>query len=171
MPQPTHEDVRKIGDVQVLYKFNLKFISMPKVGKYPNMNDINVRCLTTEVPKKSTENISYILHGHEVTQNGMGKYSGTLKINMIETVDNKVKLFIKEWSEASHKTNTGASNLKKDLEAILQLEMLGTKLETIYTYTLTGVIYEDHDFPELDGSSSEAVKVSLTIHYDYYDPK
>ncbi len=171
MPTPTHENIRKAGDVQVTYKFNMNIIKFPKIGKYPSFDDVNIRCETTTVPKKSTENISYTLHGHEVTQNGMAKYSGTIQLQFIETIDNKIKDFIHEWVEASHETITGKSHLKSELEAIIQLQMLGTDLSPIYTYTLTGCIYEDHEMPNLDGASSEAYKPSLTIHYDYYVPK
>jgi hypothetical protein len=170
MPMPTHENIRKAGDIQVTYKFNLKFTKMPATGKYPNLNDVNIRCQTTQVPKKSTENISYILHGHEVNQNGMGKYSGTIEFTFIETVDNKIKDFIIAWAEASHTTITGASVDKSKLEAIVQLEMLGTDLKPIYLYTLTGCIYKDHTMPDLDGASSEAYKPTLTINYDYHTP-
>lgn len=171
MPNPSHDQVRSIGDVQVLYKFNLKFVKFPKKGTYPSSNDLNLRCESFQVPEKSIDPIKVTVHGHDVQFSGRAIYQDEIELVFVETIDNKIKKFMREWREACNRVITGAGELKVDTEAKIILEMLGTTNNPIWQYDLTGCLYRGGTIGTMEGGANDAVKPNLRLGYDYFDDK
>ena len=133
MPRITHDQVRNMGDVQLSYKFNMKFTKIPS-NVTGNAEDLNVRCQSSTLPTKSITDIPIEVHGHKTHQNGKGTYSDSIELVFFETVDNKVKEFMRTWRELSSTVNTGATKTKKESEATVYLELLGTDDKVIWTF-------------------------------------
>ena len=169
MPRPTIEQIRGIGDVTSLFRWNLNFVAFPSVGSYPASQDLNLRCETAELPKLTITPTEINLRGHKVKQQGIGTYTNTLPITFIETIDNVIANFFREWREACWETRTGKSNTKENVEARIKINRLDNEDNEIWFYELIGCFLEDYEAGgTLDGTTSEPLKPSITISYDYF---
>jgi hypothetical protein len=139
---------------------------------YPDSSELNIRCETSEIPKR-TQNVQVNnIRGHAVRQVTNTEYAGQLTLTFIETVDNKILKFLQSWREACYQTKTGNGNFKADTEAKIRLERLDTQNNPIYEYVLIGCLCQDTtDGATLSGGGGggEAIKPELIVSYDYFE--
>lgn len=173
MPRPTIDQIRSIGNVTQLFRWNLIFAAFPTgVAGAPSTNDLNLRCETATVPKLTNTMTEVKIRGHKINQPGRGDYSSNIVLTFVETIDNKVHSFLRAWREACWQVKTGVQVAKADAEAIIALQRLDHTDKAIWEYKLTGCILQDYEASgTLDSSSQEPVKPSMTIVYDYFEDK
>ena len=171
MPRPSIEQIRGVGDFQMVHRWNMRFASFPVLGiaGAPLTEDLNIRCESATIPKVTTQSIEINLRGHKVKQPGISNYDNIWTLTFLETVDNIVRLFFKGWRESIWQTRTGISADKEELEATVILEQLNNQDDTIWQYTLFGGYLEDSDFGTLDGATSDAQRPSFTLSYDFFE--
>ena len=169
MSRITIDQLREIGDLASVYRWNLSIAKFPSGStSWPSSDDLDVRCETTTIPKLTGTSIETNIRGHKIKSPGIYNYDNVLTLTFIETVDNKIQEFINTWKELCWETKTGKAKPKKDIEAIIHLKRLDNEDNEIYLYELIGSFYEDSDGGTLDGSTSDVIKPSLTISYDYF---
>jgi len=173
MPKPTLDQIRSVGDFTSLFRWNLLFASFPAaVAAPPTLEDLNIRCESTELPRLTGQTVIQNLRGHQVRQPGIYNYSDTLTLTFVETVDNVVHNFLRDWREAVWATNTGVAQSKADVSAIILIQRLNSQDEPIYEYKLKGAFLADFDFGgTLDGATSDALKPQLILSYDNFEDK
>ncbi len=173
MARPTIDQVRSIGNVTQLFRWNVIFAQFPKaVAGAPRTEDLNLRCETTSVPKLTNTMTEIKIRGHKVNQPGRGDYSPSIELVFLETVDNKIHSFIKSWREACWKTKEGTQASKADAEAIIAIQRLDHTDKAIWEYKLIGCLLQDYvPAATLDSSTQDPVKPSMTIYYDYFEDK
>jgi len=171
MPRPGIEDIRGLTDFQALYRWNLTFADFPTaVQGAPAATDLNLRCETSELPKATNQVIPVNIRGHRVKQPGITEYAGTLSFTFVETVDAKIKNFLKAWREAVWATGTGVwgGTDKKSLQCTIHIEQLDNQDNVKWTFKLIGCFLEDYDLGQLAGDSSDVQRPSMTVSYDYF---
>lgn len=168
MARITLDQIRNVGDFATVYQWNLYFAQFPNIGSYPSSGELNLRCLTSELPQSTNQKIPIGIRGHKVFQPGIREYTGTLTLTFAETIDNTIAEFLREWEEACTESNTGRHNIKQDVEAVIIIERLDREDNPIYRYTLVGCFIETFEEGQLDGESSEIMRPSITISYDRY---
>lgn len=173
MPRPSIEQLRAVGDFAEVYRWNLQFVKFPSaVAGAPTSNDLNIRCETVDLPKRTGTKVTTNIRGHQVHSPGIYNYGGELTIKFVETVDNKVHNFLRAWREACSATKTGVSNPKSTLEGIIRIERLNRQDVPIWEYKLTGCFLNDADYGgTLDGATSDHIKPSLIISYDFFEDR
>jgi len=169
MARPKIENIRSLGDFATLFRWNLKVSTPPAVAPEFNTNTTNLRCESTNIPMLSGQSMELNIRGHTVKQPGIYRYNGQITLTFVETVDAKIHKALRAWREACWQAKTGVTQLKSDLEAVLVLEQLNNQDEVIWSYVLYGCFYEDGDFGQLDGTSGDAQRVTLTCSYDYFE--
>lgn len=172
MPKPTIEQIRGLGDLAVMYNWDVAFVSFPQVA-HPDSDSLNLRCVSTDVPKYTDENIETNIRGHKVGQPGQRTYGGTIVLTFVETVDAMINNFLTAWGEACYETGTGVQQLVSSVKCDLQLHLLDRQGNPIQKWLLHGCRLEDHDATggTLTGDSNDTVKPALTIRYDYFEKK
>lgn len=168
MPKPTIDQIRGIGDLATSYHWNLNFLTPPKIGTYPESALLNLRCMSTDVPTATVAPIAFKIRGHQVNQPGQIAYNGSITLKFVETVDNVVANFFRQWREACYQSKTGAQGAKSQVESIIQLERLNRQDEGIWGYKLVGCIYQNGTTTPL-GSDASNLEMDLTIAYDYFE--
>lgn len=167
-----HNDIRSIGEIQRTYLYNFKILKFPKVGKFKmNANDLNKRCKSSDYPKSRIENLTADISGFQTTQSGRIVFDNTMNVEFIDTEDNKVKDFIKEWRSICSDFLTGKSYDKKDVEILLNLELLTHNLIVNRVFTFTGCIYSTSTNSKIDGESNSFMDSTIEFNYDYFDEK
>ncbi len=171
MPRPDIEQIRQTGDFPTMYQWNFIMSKFPQVGTYPDKEELNKRCLTAELPKKTGQTIEVQVRGHKVRQPGIYNPVGTLTITFVETVDMMVANYFREWREACWETRTGVQQSRENCEAVIALQQLNRQDEAIWQYVLTGCFLEDYDPTggQWDGASPEVLRPSITLSYDYFE--
>lgn len=167
MARPTQDQVR-MREYATMYQWNLYFTSFPNVGSYPATEDLNLRCLTAELPNFTDQKIKTTIRGHSTHQSGIKEYTSTLTLTFVETIDNTIAELLREWEEACTESNTGVHSKKADVEAVIVIERLDREDNPIYRYTLVGCFLETFEEGTLDGEASETLKPTITISYDRY---
>lgn len=173
MPRPTIDQIRSMGNVTQLFRWNVIFAQFPAaVAGAPRTEDLNIRCETTSVPKLSQTLTEVKIRGHKVNQPGRGDYSPNIKLDFIETVDSKVSKFLKAWRDACWQVKTGIQQSKADCEAIIIIQRLNHLDVGIWEYKLIGCLLQDYEASQnLDGQTQDPVKPSMTVAYDFFEDK
>lgn len=171
MPRPSIENLRGLGDLATVYQWNLQFVSFPiavaMAGRFPSGNDLNKRCISTSLPKKTSGRLTANIRGYQVNQPGTPQYSESIQLDFVETVDNNVALFLLAWNELCARTNTQIQYPKEMLEAQIQIERLDRQDKPIWLYNLIGCFLMDYDQGELN-SINNMFQPKLTLTYDYH---
>ena len=167
--RPNVNDARSLTDFAVLYKWDLQITKFP-TGIADISNALNLRCLSAELPKVTFENFKVGIRGHKVGQNGIATFSDTLTFTFVETVDMAVMDFISRWRTLTQNVEDNTALTKEGAELTMILTQLGSNNEPIFNYEVFGCILNDYDPTGAiwDGETSDAVKPSLTVNYDYF---
>lgn len=166
--RPTIDQVRQLTDFATTYNWNLSIVKFPAVGNYPAGNDLNLRCISTDLPKMAGESMTVQIRGHKVNQPGIYNYEGNITLTFIETVDSVITEFLREWREACWQSKTGVANKKSDVEATIRIARLDRQDNEIYEYILTGGFLESYEVGELGAEGGDGIKPTLSLKYDYF---
>jgi len=164
----TIDQIRNLGDFLPVYKWDVQISKVPN-GVTIDSNALNFRMLTSEIPKMTGQSIEINIKGHKVKQPGIYNYSNTLNMTFAETVDATILDFIKQWRELCWETKTGKQKKSEDVKAEFLMFLLNRQDEAVWKFRLIGCYLEDYDLGSLDGSSSDIVRPSITISYDYFE--
>ena len=169
--------IRGIGDFATVYQWNITLpsspITSPIIGASDVEDDFNLRCFSSEVPKRAPVGAQDIwIRGHHVKQPGIYDSTHTLTLVFLETVDSLVASMMKAWRDACWDPVTGQQLSKENLEADVRLVRLNRQDEEIWEYILHGCFYEDGDptgGTPLDGSTSDIIRPSMILSYDWFE--
>jgi hypothetical protein len=151
-----------------MYQWNLKFVTFPPaLAAPPSIEDVNLRCVSADVPAAANSKITTEMRGHTVHQPGPNEYTGSISLTFTETVDGMIQDFISGWREICTQTNTGVHGAKTDVSAVIQLERLDIEDTPIHRYVMYGCFYENTDMGAMD-NSKDTWKPVLTLSYDYF---
>lgn len=164
------EELRAQRDYAQVTKWSLDFVTLPAVGAFgfPASEALNLRCESIELPKASNQKFEVMIRGQKTLHSGIMDYGNTVTMTFVETVDNTVFNLVKAWRELCWSSRQGQAFPKRDLEATILLTLLDNQDNARAKYTMYGCFYESDDFGTLDGSTSDAMRPSLTLSYDYY---
>lgn len=166
----TIDQLRALPDYAQVTKWDISFLTLPAVGAlgFPVSEQINFRCASVETPSGANQKFGVQTRGHQVFQSGIMDYGNTMVITFNETVDNFVFNFIKAWRELVWGSRNGNSFPMSDLTAVMQITLLDNQSNPRAAWKHYGCFYEDSDFGTLDGETSDAIKPTLTLSYDYF---
>lgn len=166
--RPDINNIRSVGEPQTLYRWNMVLVTPPSVISAPSTEDLNVRCVSTTLPKSTNNDAPLTIRGHTVETIGKQTYERRITLIFVETVDNIIAQFFSDWRQAVWKDITGVSEDKKDVEAVIKLERLNNKDEAVWEYVMTGCFPKDFTLPQLVEESDEHFKPEIILSYDYF---
>ena len=115
MPTPSMEEVRGLGDFAMYFKWNIHFYKMPS-GVSLTPEEINLRAISSDLPKYTADVSTTSIRGQEVHQHGIRKYNGQINLILVEGITSPVAKFIEEWTELCWESITGVQKLKSEYE-------------------------------------------------------
>lgn len=170
---PQIDNIRATADFATVYQWDVRFITWPAAPVaggpgWPDEADLNFRCESTDLPLATNQAIEVAIRGHKIKQPGILEYNKQFNMTMVETVDSKVSHWLRNWREACWRSQTGHQFTKAETDATIMITRLDRQLIPIWEYKLIGCWLEDFNTGQLDGSTSDAMKPSLTLSYDYF---
>lgn len=164
------DQLRSLPDYAQTTKWNVVFVTLPAVGAlgFPLSEQLNLRTESIQQPKGTNQKFEVQIRGHKTMHSGILDYGNTFTINFTETVDSMIYKLIKAWRELCWSSRQGKAFPKKDLEATIMIELLDNQDNVRARTTYYGCIYEDADLPDLDGSTSDAQRPTLTLSFDFF---
>ncbi|MDK1290205.1 hypothetical protein [Pseudoalteromonas umbrosa] len=162
------EDIRKLDDFAVLYKWDVQFAA-PSGVAFPSQEDINVRCLSSSLPTSAVQSIDIQIRGHHIKQAGISDDDHVITLTMAETVDNTVHTMLHNWREAIWKSGSGYQVKRAEYQTDFLLHRLNQQDEVIWHYKIIGAYLEGMDWGgELGGDTSDIMRPVMTLSYDYF---
>jgi len=159
-----------MADLSALYRWELIFAEFPAAVAGFDTNDLNLRCESIELPKRTVTPTEIFLHGHKHTRAGRSEVPGTLTFTFIETVDAKVLSFIKAWRDAIWAFDSGVQVPYADYIATVEIHHHNQNNDAFWRYVLKGVWLEDYEGGgQPDGQTGDPLKPTLTLHYDDFE--
>lgn len=164
------DQLRNLPDYAQVTKWDISFLTLPAIGPLGLLvsDALNVRCESVEIPKVSVQKFEVMVRGHKTMQPGLIDYGNSISLTFTETVDNTIRKLVKGWRELIWSSRQGRSFPKKDLEATLLITELDNQDKVRSKITVYGCFLESDDFGTLDGSTSDAIKPSITLSFDYF---
>lgn len=166
MARPTLDQIRGLGDFSTAIDWDLSFLMLPSAVSVSS-DDINWRCESTTIPKKTGEPSTVQIRGLvPVRQPGIYVPDGTIVLNLVGTVDSVIEKFIRDWREACYTQGTAMALPKRDVEAKIRLTLLDRQKKARWRYDLIGAFIQENEGGELSGSEASIMKPTITLAYD-----
>lgn len=171
MARPTIDQIRGIGNVTQLFRWNLIMAQFPAgIAAAPRSEALNLRAESATLPKLTGTNTEVKIRGHKVNQPGIHNYSPSITLTFIETVDNTIHTFLKQWREICWQTRTGIQLPKSQVEAVVLLQRLNQQDVPIWEYKLIGAFLQDYEpGGTLNNEGSDPLKPQMTLTYDLFE--
>lgn len=169
--RPTLTEVRKLGNFTTSESWYIQFTKLP-AGVSFKSNDLNFRCESVDLPKRSTPTQAITLRGlPPINQHGTPQPSGTTTLTLYSTVDMAVEKAILELQKLAGDSETGKGRYKADYEMRAKIVRQDVTGKAIYEYELYGVLLEDYDPGGQLGATAELIKPTMTLKWDNYTEK
>lgn len=169
MSRPGIENVRQLGDLVSLYRWNVSIVAPAAISGFITSSDFNIRCESTDLPSTTINEVSTTIRGHTVMSPGIMKYSNKQQLSFVETTDMMIHRFFQTWREAIWATGSGISSApKRDLQTTVILTQLDNQDNEVWSYNLIGAWLSSYDMGKLDSASTDFQKPSCSLTYDYF---
>lgn len=168
--RPTIEQLRYLTDFGPNYRWDANFVLPAAVAAAISSADFNIRATSMTIPKRTVDVIEIANRGHKIFREGITNFSQTITVSTIATVDGMIHKACRNWGQMQWSDNIGAmsTTVAKDRQGIVSLRALNNADVGYWQYTIIGAWLQDSDFGEYGSDSSDIIRPSLTIQYDYY---
>jgi len=163
MPRPQLSQLRTLSPASS-YRWNISFSGDGATTIGAIDNGINLRAISSSLPKKTNEPQDMRIRGHHIVKPGVSDSSGQITLTVHETVDNYMSNVIKAWSDLAWSEDFGTSVSDADMNVVIILQRLDRTDTPIYEYKLFGCFLADYDLTTLEGVNG-TLNPSLTIQY------
>lgn len=168
MGKPTLEEIFSLPDVLLADNFNMYFDNAPVISDL-DVRLMRIQCRSTALPGRTIEKAMVALFGHEVGYAGRNTTTHTLNCTYIETRALVVNRALNHWQNLARDRNTGHGVSKEFYAGSARLELLSESGEPAGVIRLINVFPEQAPEVNLDGSSTQALELPVTFHFDEFE--
>lgn len=167
--RPTINQVRGLTDFATSYQWYVT-IQRAQGAAFPTANEVNLRCISSEVPILNDQPLETSIRGHKVWQPGIHNYTQSITLTLAESIDMKINQWIHDWREACWQSRTGVHKTKDEVEATITLVRLNRQDKPIWNYHLIGCFLSEYTQDTL-GTENALFRPTMKIHYDFFVDK
>lgn len=165
MGQLNLSQINSLPDMLKDSKWNVKFSKMPSISGFSS-EDIDLRAVTLDVPKASTNIIDVTIRENTIRIPGKKSYSQTVTLTMVETVDARTMEFLRQWRELCNAYDTNKIADRQAREATILVFHADDTWTDRWQYKIERCWLNDFTPPQLgDGSSPNVVKIPMVLAY------
>lgn len=172
MSRPTLNQIRALGDFADTVHWYIQFPVIP-AGVDLTSDDINLRCESVPIPKREGTKVSAQIRGMPpVHQPGLYIPEGSMTVTLFENTNNRITKGIQQLVEMNYEQGTGKAKTKQEVEFQVRIVRMDRTHKPIYEYVFIGCFLDSYDpGGELQGSSADLLKPTLTFSYDDFIEK
>lgn len=160
--RPTIGTFRELPDLQKSYTWNFSTLRQPQFpGGYIDAERLNMRMLSTELPRKENEVATVMIRGHQIFDPGISRVPGTITLTFVETVDAVIRNWIAAWESAV----ADKPGYFRTLTGDFRITMTDNQDRNNYAYDLLYCFLQSTQLPTLEGGTSDPFQPSITLQY------
>ena len=171
MPRPSEfkSRLRELPEIADSFRWNLEVISGP--DGWPENDDLNLRCVSATMPSRTMAGqIDVQIKGFHIMRPGPMDETHSINLIFVETVDNMISRWLKEWRDAVWDPDTGLRQDADDYTAEIKLVRLNHKDTPIWEFVLKGCYLQEFDpGGDLSGDAGQGIQPNITLYYDTYE--
>jgi hypothetical protein len=169
--RPDINEIIAIQDFAVLFRWEVIFATLPSAipnaGNYTSAT-LNAHAISSEYPRRTSDEIEQAIHGHKVYQAGMPTYE-PITLTLVEDQNGLIQKFIRDWSNIIWTPVSGTQVPKSQYVCpTIILRPLKGDNSAIHTYILKNAWLQTYNIGNPDGGANETIKPELTLRYDYF---
>lgn len=172
--RPTLQQLRTLTDFCPSYRWDMNAVLPATVANAISSLELNLRTTSITIPKRTVDPIEVSNRGHKIYREGITSFSQQISLSTIGTVDAMTHKAIRNW-HVSQWSDDGqtvygrmSSNNPLDRQATITLTALNNTDQGYWQYLICDCWLQDSDFGEFGSDSSDILRPSLTLSYDFF---
>lgn len=168
--RPTINQLRALTDFSPNYRWDMAAVLPAVVAQAIDSFNLNLRTTSMTIPKRSVDPIEIANRGHKIYREGITSFSQQISLSTLGTIDAVTHKGVRNWHQMQWSDEYGrmSSNNPLDRQAIVTLTALNNTDQGYWQYQVFGCWLQDSDFGEYGSDSSDIIRPSLTMSYDYF---
>ena len=162
MARTSLQNVLSLGDPAQSWNFDF---FLPIIPGSSDTRDLTYRCMTSDLPGSQLEALDVALHGVQVPYAGRRMFTQTMSVTFLETVDWETSRKFVRWHEIARSWRMNSGSGSAVYWATGQMVLYNDSAEVARTIQINNIFPENVQEAQLDGSSSQAIQLSLTLRY------
>ena len=172
--RPSINELRALTDFCPNYRWDMNASLPANVAQAIQSTDLNLRCTSFTIPKRTVDPIEIANRGHKIYREGITSFSQQIALSTLGTIDAYIHKAVRnwhmmQWSDDGQTVNGRmSSNNPGDRQGMFTLTALNNTDQSYWQYLVYGVWLQDSDFGEYGSDSSDILRPSLTFNYDFF---
>lgn len=168
--RPTIQQLRALTDFSPNYRWDMNAVLPAVVAQAIDSYNLNLRTTSMTIPKRTVDPIEVANRGHKIYREGITSFSQQISLSTIGTIDAMTHKGIRNWGQMQWSDEYGrmSSNNPLDRQATVTLTALNNTDQGYWQYQVFGCWLQDSDFGEFGSDSSDILRPSLILSYDYF---
>lgn len=172
--RPTINQLRALTDFCPNYRWDMNAALPAVVAQAINAYELNLRTTSFTIPKRTVDAIEVSNRGHKIYREGITSFSQQISLSTIGTIDAMTHKAVRNWhmmqwsDDGQTVYGRMSSNNPLDRQAIITLTALNNTDQSYWQYLVYGCWLQDSDFGEYGSDSSDIIRPSLTLNYDFF---
>ena len=172
--RPTINQLRALTDFCPNYRWDMQAALPAVVAQAINAYELNLRTTSFTIPKRTVDPIEVANRGHKIYREGITSFSQQISLSTIGTIAAMTHKAVRNWhmtcwsDDGQTVYGRMSSNNPLDRQAIFTLTALNNMDQSYWSYLIYGAWLQDSDFGEYGSDSSDIIRPSLTLNYDYF---
>ena len=168
MPRPSKTEIRNLPELADSFRWEISFPTKPSV--FPEDDELNLRCVSSGMPSRTmTGQVDVQIRGHHIMRPGPMDETHTLNLIFVETIDNTISQWLKDWRDAVYNPDTGVRQEQDQYQAQVRLARLDNLDNPIWEYVLEGCYLQEFDpGGDLAGDAGQGIQPNITLYYDTF---
>lgn len=171
-------EVRNVKDPLKMFDATWSIAFNGTLGTYLGQEvgkDLELRCQTFDFPKLNGDKTVVNIGGFERTYAGKQTRQGDWTVTFTEVWDSSITEVFKKWLNRYHNYQNGTISLLDEYTATVRVNLLNPDVYdpkpegiTSYNLDLYDVFPTNVSYPNINASSSEAITITTTFHYNFF---
>jgi hypothetical protein len=164
--------IASLPDFATLYNWRLEFSSTPTaVTSFPTNDALNLRCTSATIPKLTGEDIQVDIKQFRAVQPGIYRPEGPITLIFVETANNEISKFLRDWRNACYDKETGGQESNADVYANVLLYRQDRNNNDIWEYHLKYCFLSNYEPGGELGGDSDVLRPSVDLTYITFDER
>ena len=169
MPRPHKSQLRALPEIADSYRWTLAFPTTTPGFPSDANESLNLRCVSSTMPSRTMQGqVDIQIRGHHIMRPGPLDETHNINLVFVETIDNKVSLWLKNLRDAVYNAETGQRQDPDQYVFSLKLTLMDHLDNARWEYDLEGCYIQEYEPGDLSGDAGAGIQPNVTLYYDTF---